>query len=69
VHESLRVFADRLTDDTDRNWFFDLAKTLTEKHFKEKFSKTFARLDNNKVGQCRLTPLKPKLKPSEIKRL
>ena len=33
VHESLRVFADRLTDEPDREWFFGLAKRLTEKHF------------------------------------
>ena len=60
VHESLRVFADRLTDDEDRNWFFNLIKTLTEKHFKDKFAKVFARLDANKNGD---------VDPGELRRL
>jgi dynein heavy chain len=58
VHESLRVFADRLTDDQDRDWFFHLAKSLTEKHFKEKFGKVFARLDANKNGDVDPTELR-----------
>jgi dynein heavy chain len=54
VHESLRVFADRLTDEPDREWFFGLAKRLTEKHFKSavgEFNKVFARLDVNEDGE------------------
>jgi|AntAceMinimDraft_5_1070358.scaffolds.fasta_scaffold137158_1 dynein heavy chain len=60
VHESLRVFADRLTDDQDRDWFFGLTKKLTEKHFKEKFGKVFARLDASNSGD---------VDPSELRRL
>jgi|TARA_B110000977_G_scaffold201791_1_gene298690 dynein heavy chain len=33
VHESLRVFHDRLTDDADRGWFFETVKKLMEVRF------------------------------------
>ncbi|KAJ3093097.1 Dynein heavy chain 6, axonemal [Quaeritorhiza haematococci] len=32
-HEASRIFHDRLIDETDRNYFFDLLSTLTEKNF------------------------------------
>jgi dynein heavy chain len=51
VHESLRVFHDRLTDDPDREWFFDTIKRLTEKHFPNvKFDKCFQHLDSDGDG-------------------
>ena len=51
VHESLRVFHDRLTDDPDRQWFFETVKTLTEKHFLNiKFDKCFEHLDSDGDG-------------------
>jgi dynein heavy chain len=33
VHESQRVFQDRMTNDTDRNWFKDLLKDMTETEY------------------------------------
>ena len=51
VHESLRVFHDRLTDDTDREWFFETIKRLTEKHFPNvKFDRCFQHLDSDGDG-------------------
>jgi dynein heavy chain len=39
THETLRVFHDRLTDDSDRVWFGKLLVEMLEKHFKEKATK------------------------------
>jgi len=50
VHETLRVFSDRLVDDTDKKWMFGIMQSLVEKHFKEKFAKVMGRLDKNKDG-------------------
>ncbi|DBB17907.1 TPA: hypothetical protein ACH3X3_002922 [Trebouxia sp. C0006] len=36
VHETLRVFYDRLINDDDRTWLTGLLSGVTEKHFKEK---------------------------------
>ena len=60
VHESLRVFADRLTDDADRTWFTDTSKRLTEKHFGTKFDRVFERLDADGDGT---------VDPTELRRL
>jgi len=48
VHENLRVFHDRLTDDPDRNWFRELMKEMVEKHFKGDFDKIFSNTEKNK---------------------
>lgn len=37
LHEALRVFADRLTDDEDREWFVSLARDTIVKNFKLDF--------------------------------
>ena len=37
IHEVTRVFHDRLTDDEDRDWFYDLIIELNARHFKTKF--------------------------------
>jgi dynein heavy chain, axonemal len=42
THETLRVFHDRLTDDSDRAWFGKLLVEMLEKHFKEKATKVLA---------------------------
>ncbi|GLI65190.1 hypothetical protein VaNZ11_008652 [Volvox africanus] len=39
THEVLRVFYDRLVDDTDRVWMGQTLSGLVERHFKEKFNK------------------------------
>lgn len=37
VHEILRVFYDRLVDDDDRNWFFEVLKKTTKDFMKDTF--------------------------------
>lgn len=44
VHEVFRVFYDRLVEDTDRAWLFDLMKSIVQEHFKEEFDSVFAHL-------------------------
>ncbi|KAK7490595.1 hypothetical protein BaRGS_00018198, partial [Batillaria attramentaria] len=55
VHEVMRVFYDRLTDDTDRAWLFNTVKNLVAKHFKEgAFDVIFEHLANDGAGgKCR----------------
>ncbi|XP_054991966.1 LOW QUALITY PROTEIN: dynein axonemal heavy chain 12 [Sorex araneus] len=44
VHEVLRVFYDRLVNDKDQNWLFNLIKTVVKDHFKESFDSVFSHL-------------------------
>uniref|UniRef100_A0A2K5JE23 Dynein axonemal heavy chain 12 n=1 Tax=Colobus angolensis palliatus TaxID=336983 RepID=A0A2K5JE23_COLAP len=44
VHEVLRVFYDRLVNDDDRRWLFQLTKTVIKDHFKESFDSIFSHL-------------------------
>uniref|UniRef100_A0A8C5R657 Dynein axonemal heavy chain 12 n=1 Tax=Leptobrachium leishanense TaxID=445787 RepID=A0A8C5R657_9ANUR len=44
VHEVLRVFYDRLVDDKDRSWLFNLIKNVVKDHFKESFDAVFDHL-------------------------
>ncbi|GBG29412.1 Dynein heavy chain 7, axonemal [Hondaea fermentalgiana] len=48
VHEVLRVFSDRLIDDTDRTWFLNYLKTLSPKHFNADFSSIFKHLKESR---------------------
>lgn len=49
VHELYRVFYDRLVDDKDRAWLFDLIRVIVKQHFKENFDTVFEHLkDDNK---------------------
>jgi len=50
VHETLRVFYDRLVDDEDRSWFLEYIKELTETHFGQNFNELFAHLDEDGDG-------------------
>lgn len=52
VHEVLRVFYDRLVNDHDRYWLFDLIKAVVKDHFKESFDGIFSHLrkDNTPVS-------------------
>ena len=44
VHESLRVFGDRLTEDADREWCFEHCKSMVSEHFDVAVADTFAHL-------------------------
>uniref|UniRef100_A0A8C5TGG8 Dynein axonemal heavy chain 12 n=1 Tax=Malurus cyaneus samueli TaxID=2593467 RepID=A0A8C5TGG8_9PASS len=44
VHEVFRVFYDRLVEDDDRAWLFNLVKDMVKEHFKEAFDRVFAHL-------------------------
>ncbi|KFQ84496.1 Dynein heavy chain 7, axonemal, partial [Phoenicopterus ruber ruber] len=44
VHEVFRVFYDRLVEDNDRAWLFNLMKGIVKEHFKEAFDSVFAHL-------------------------
>ncbi|KAF4799422.1 Dynein heavy chain 7, axonemal [Turdus rufiventris] len=48
VHEVFRVFYDRLVEDEDRAWLFNLVKDIVREHFKEAFDKVFAHLKEGK---------------------
>ncbi|XP_069795725.1 dynein axonemal heavy chain 12 isoform X2 [Narcine bancroftii] len=44
VHEVFRVFYDRLVDDQDRVWLFNLMKNIVKDHFRESFDSLFEHL-------------------------
>ena len=54
THEALRVFADRLTDDTDRSWFVQHAAAMLENVFQLSFCDEF---DHLRSGSSPETPL------------
>jgi len=43
LHEMMRVFHDRLSDDADRDWFLDELQSSTERVWKDRFSRLVAR--------------------------
>uniref|UniRef100_A0A5F8HDR2 Dynein axonemal heavy chain 12 n=1 Tax=Monodelphis domestica TaxID=13616 RepID=A0A5F8HDR2_MONDO len=49
VHEVLRVFYDRLVDDSDRAWLFTLIKTVIKDQFKDNFDSVFSHLKKEKA--------------------
>ncbi|CAM9229232.1 unnamed protein product [Discosporangium mesarthrocarpum] len=51
VHESLRVFGDRLVDETDREWFLGHVDTMVSNHFGAKFKNLFTHLDTDGAGR------------------
>ncbi|XP_039627270.1 dynein heavy chain 12, axonemal [Polypterus senegalus] len=52
VHEVLRVFYDRLIDDTDRAWLYQLMKDMVKEHFKENFDSVFEHLKQGSTPLC-----------------
>ena len=50
VHEVMRVYYDRLVDDSDRAWVVKFLKQTTQENFNMKFDELFAHLDFNKDG-------------------
>jgi dynein heavy chain, axonemal len=51
VHEILRVFGDRLVDDTDRLWLLNHVRESTKRIFGVNFDNVFNRLDIDKNGK------------------
>lgn len=47
VHETLRVFSDRLVDETDRQLMFDKIRDIVRKIFNMNFDQVFGHLDSN----------------------
>ena len=44
VHEVYRVYYDRLIDDSDRHWLFELIQKMVKAHFKDDFQTIFKHL-------------------------
>lgn len=44
VHEVFRVFYDRLVDDKDRAWLYQLMNSILKDHFNESFDQVFDHL-------------------------
>ncbi|XP_067384444.1 dynein axonemal heavy chain 12 [Channa argus] len=44
VHEVFRVYYDRLVDDKDRAWLYQLMNSIVKDHFKENFDQVFGHL-------------------------
>ena len=51
VHETMRVFYDRLVDDDDRHWILTYIKELTQTHFAQNFNQLFVHLDADGDGE------------------
>jgi len=51
VHESLRVFYDRLVDDGDRAWLIDFIRTAVGHHLDEDFDQLFRHYDSDADGR------------------
>lgn len=51
LHEILRVYYDRLVDDSDRSWFFDTLCFVCKEHLHEDINEMFVYLstDDNKT--------------------
>ena len=55
VHEVYRVYYDRLVDDTDRKWLYQLMNDILKSHFKESFERIFDHLKKGShVSSCNL---------------
>ncbi|XP_052747260.1 dynein axonemal heavy chain 7 [Bicyclus anynana] len=60
VHECLRVFSDRLTEDADRHWLVQCLREATHLHLNDEFEKLLARLleePNDKITDRHLRNL------------
>lgn len=55
VHEILRVYYDRLVDDSDRSWFFDKLHSVSKEFLNENLNEIFAHLTNGQNGEVSST--------------
>jgi len=55
VHETMRVFYDRLIDDKDRTWLVEAVKSCVKDIFKESFDAVFEHLANNGRGSGKVS--------------
>ncbi|CEM36965.1 unnamed protein product, partial [Vitrella brassicaformis CCMP3155] len=51
IHEVLRVFGDRLVDETDQTWLLKNIRDISKKCFGQSFDTVMAHLDSNKDGK------------------
>ena len=51
VHEVMRVYYDRLVDDSDRSWLFSNLKETMQTEFNTNFDELFKKLDVNQDGE------------------
>ncbi|CAL4076496.1 unnamed protein product, partial [Meganyctiphanes norvegica] len=58
IHEVLRVFYDRLVDNTDRKWLLDRMAAACQKHLNEDFNLLLAELDTEGDGEVSETDLR-----------
>ncbi|KAK2581989.1 hypothetical protein KPH14_002425 [Odynerus spinipes] len=58
VHETLRVFGDRISDDNDKEVLYESIKNAVKKHFKDSFETAFNHLPKAKDNQITKDSLK-----------
>eukprot|EP00105_Crassostrea_gigas_P043640 XP_019927788.1 PREDICTED: dynein heavy chain 12, axonemal isoform X3 [Crassostrea gigas] len=67
VHEVMRVFYDRLTDDADRAWLFKSTGSVCKEYFKESFDVIFEHLAGDGTGEGK--GVKPKVREEDLRSL
>ena len=58
MHEMMRVFCDRLTNEEDRIWFLEHCEQMVTKYFNAKIKEFFGHLDLNHNGELDLPDLR-----------
>ena len=58
MHEMMRVFCDRLVNETDRIWFLEQCERMVTKYFNANIKEFFGHLDTNENGELDLPDLR-----------